>query len=97
MLNNASTGYGLLNRVIITILTPKIYCITSCDSNSSLQKKSRLILDAKEKNVMCLNAASYASAKKHVISKYELTQNIVKAIIKSADDINIVGKERKLL
>lgn len=96
-LNNASTGYDLLNRVIITILTPKIYCITSCGSNSSLQKKSRLILDAKEKNVMCLNAASYASAKKHVISKYELTQNIIKAIIKSADDINIVGKERKLL
>lgn len=90
-LNNAGTGYGLLNRVIITILTPKIYCITSCGSNSSLQKKSRLILDAKEKDVMCLNAASYASAKKHIISKYRLMQNEMKAIIRNAHDINIVG------
>lgn len=56
-----------------------------------------MIRNAKEKDVMRLNAASYASAKKHVISKYELTQNIIKAIIKSADDINIVGRERKLL
>lgn len=90
-LNNAGTGYGLLNRVIITILTPKIYCITSCGNNSSLQKKSRLILDAKEKDVMCLNAASYASAKKHIISKYGLLQNEMKAIIRNTHDINIVG------
>lgn len=96
-LNNADTGYGLLNRMIITILTPKIYCITSCGSNSSLQKKSRLILDAKEKDVMCLNAASYASAKKHIISKYELMQNEMKAIIRNAHDINIIGREGKLL
>lgn len=89
-LNNAGTGYGLLNRVIITILTPKIYCITSCGSNPSLQKKSRLILDAKEKDVMCLNAASYASAKKHIISKYRLMQNEMKAIIRNAHDINIM-------
>lgn len=89
-LNNAGTGYGLLNRVIITILTPKIYCITSCGSNPSLQKKSRLILDAKEKDVMCLNAASYASAKKHIIFKYRLMQNEMKAIIRNAHDINIM-------
>ena len=96
-LNNTGTEYSLSNHMVITILSPKIYCVTSCGSNSSLQKENRLIRNAKEKDVMRLNAASYASAKKHVISKYELTQNIIKAIIKSADDINIVGRERKLL
>lgn len=96
-LNNASAEYSLSNRMVITILSPKIYCITSCGSNSSLQKENRLIRNAKEKDVMHLNAASYASAKQHVISKYELTQNKIKAIIKSADNINIVGRERKLL
>ena len=89
-LNNASAEYSLLNRMVITILSPKIYCITSCGSNSSLRKENRLIRNAKEKDVMRLNTASYASAKKHVISKYELTQNKIKAIIKSAGNINII-------